>query len=51
MLLDVGANPNVKGDNGVVATQHALDHGKFEMLTLLTHAGGALPKEIAEDAE
>lgn len=51
ILAGLPGDPDVRGDNGIVATQHALHHGKFEQLALLTHAGGALPEEIAEDAE
>jgi len=51
LLLDIGADPNIRGEYNIVATQYTLYYGKFELLALLTDIRRALPKEIAVDEE
>ncbi|CAN8096760.1 unnamed protein product [Discula destructiva] len=51
LLLDVGAEPNIQGEHGIVATQYALQQGNLEILALLTNAGGELVEEMAVDED
>lgn len=51
LLLDVGADPNARGEYGIMASQCALRQGNLEMLALLQESGAETCDDVAMDAE